>query len=78
MIEVRIREIAESRGITTAYQLQKALDLYPSVASRLFNGTFKQISVETIDKLCTVLDVDAGELFRRVPSENKTTKKKVK
>jgi DNA-binding Xre family transcriptional regulator len=74
MIEVRIREVAESRGITTAYQLQKALDLYPSVASRLFNGTFKQISIETIDKLCTVLDVDASELFRRVPENEETQK----
>lgn len=66
MIEVRIREVAESKGITTAYKLQKALDVAPSVAAKLYNNEFKQIAVETIDKLCTVLDCDAGELFVRI------------
>ena len=66
MINVRIREVAEARGLTTAYKLQRAIDVAPSVAARLFNNEFKQISVKTIDKLCTTLDCDAGDLFVRV------------
>lgn len=74
MLEVRIREVAEEKGITTAYKLQKALDVAPSVAARLFNGEFKQISLETLDKLCMVLDVDAGELFVRAEAKKKGRK----
>jgi DNA-binding Xre family transcriptional regulator len=75
MLEVRIREVAEGKGITTAYKLQKALDVAPSVAAKLFNGEFSQISLETLDKLCTVLDVDAGELFVRADAKKKSGRK---
>ena len=70
MLKVQIKEIAQTRGLTTAYQLQKAVDVMPSVAARLWKGEFKQISVKTLDKLCTVLDVNAGDLFVCVPDES--------
>ena len=62
-IKVRIREIAESRGITTAYQLQKLAKLSPSNASRLFNNKIVQISIRTLGKLCDVLDCEPNDLF---------------
>ncbi len=64
MIEVTIRERAEKKGIKTAYQLQKAADLFPSVANRLFNSEFKQISLDVLDKLCKALDCQPNQLFR--------------
>ncbi|MFN2455119.1 MAG: helix-turn-helix domain-containing protein [Pyrinomonadaceae bacterium] len=78
MIEVKIREVAEAQGINTAYKLQKALNIAPSVAARLFNGEFKQISIETMDKLCTVLDVEAGELFVRVEKKKADVRRRGK
>jgi DNA-binding Xre family transcriptional regulator len=68
-INVHIGEICEKRGITTAYQLQKAVmdatlfSMSPSVASKLFNGTFSEISLATMARLCSTLDVTPGELF---------------
>lgn len=73
MIEVTIKGRAEKKGITTAYQLQKATGLVPSVASRLFSGDFKQISLATMDKLCAALDCQPNQLFRFVP--DKATRK---
>lgn len=63
MIEVKIREVCESRGITTAYQLQKALNVQPSVAARLYKGTFTRIDLETLDKLCTLLKCQPQKLL---------------
>lgn len=65
MLKVKIKEVAESRGLTNAYQLQKTVDLYPSVAARLWNNDFKQISLETLDKLCIALDADVSDFFVR-------------
>ena len=63
MIEVKIREVCESRGITTAYQLQKALGVQPSVAARLYKGEFSKIDLRTLDKLCTVLKCQPHKLL---------------
>lgn len=63
MIQIRIRERCLSRGITTAYQLQKAADLTPPTAYRAFNDKIKQVTMETLDKLCTALDCQPHMLF---------------
>jgi len=77
MIQIRIRERCEERGISNPYQLQVAADLYPSMASRLFNHDFKQISMETLDKLCEALDCETSDLLVRVPEKrSKGAKKK--
>lgn len=65
MLKVKIKEVAESRGVKTAYQLQKKVNLVPSVAARLWNNDFKQISVKTLDKLCTALNANASDFFVR-------------
>jgi DNA-binding Xre family transcriptional regulator len=52
MIRVKIREEAERRGITTAYQLGQEFDFSPDLAARLWKGE-KYPRLETLDKLCT-------------------------
>jgi DNA-binding Xre family transcriptional regulator len=69
MIEVKIKERAEGRGITTAYQLQKALEVQPSVAARLFKGEFTKIDLGTLDKLCRVLKCQPDKLLKYEPTE---------
>jgi DNA-binding Xre family transcriptional regulator len=64
MIKVQIRERAESKGITTAYQLQKALGVQPSVAARLWKADFTKIDLGTLDKLCRVLKCQPDKLLR--------------
>lgn len=67
MIEILIRERAEKCGITTAYQLQKAMQVSPTLAARLWRGDFAMIGLETLDKLCRVLRCQPNALFRYEP-----------
>ncbi len=63
MIEIRIAEKAKSRGLETAFSLQKALNISPTIASRLWKGDFKKIGVGTMDKLCTFFKCQPNDLF---------------
>jgi putative transcriptional regulator len=69
MIDTRVRQTAEARGIKSAYELQKALDLSPTVALRLWRGEVTRYSVETLDKLCTALECQTGDLLVYVPEK---------
>ncbi len=69
-LQIRIREVALSRGVKTAYQLQRRANLAPSTASRLYRNNVTQMTVETLAKLCDALDCDAAALFVR-PKPNK-------
>jgi len=70
MIIVTIRERAEKCGITTAYQLQKAMNISPTIAARLWRGSFKMVGVQdTLDGLCRVLRCQPDKLFKYVSDE---------
>ncbi len=62
-IKLKIKDFAQSQGIKTAYQLHKRADLKPPTAYRLFNNKAKHISLETLEKICSALDCEPGELF---------------
>lgn len=72
-ITVKIREVAESKGIKTAYQLKIKVGLSPSNASNLFNNKMTLISIETLGKLCSALECEPNDLFKI--SKTKITKK---
>lgn len=63
MIETKIRELAEAKGITTAYQLQKVAGLSPSMAARLFRDEVEMIALRTIESLCRAFECTPGDLF---------------
>lgn len=63
MIKVRIKEIAEERGIKNAHRLELAAALSPAAAARLWKGEIEKISMETLDRLCRTLNCKIGELF---------------
>ena len=69
MIQTHVQEIAKKRGIETAYQLQKALNISPSVAAKLWADEFELISKTSLERLCTVLNASPAELI----SYQKTT-----
>jgi DNA-binding Xre family transcriptional regulator len=71
VITVKIAELAKKRGITTAYQLQKALDVPPAMAAKLWKGEFKMIGLETLNKLCNVLRCEPHQIlaFKPDPKE---------
>jgi putative transcriptional regulator len=70
MITVTIREQAQKRGITTAYQLQKAADVSPSVAQKWYSNILERIEIESLDKLCRVLKCKPNDLFRYEADES--------
>ena len=74
MVTLRIREAAEERGITTAYQLQKAMEVQPGMAARLWRGDMKMVGLDTLDRLCDAIGCELGDLLVRVP-EKKTAKR---
>jgi DNA-binding Xre family transcriptional regulator len=66
MIEVMIKERAEKCGITNAYQLQKAMEVSPTLAARLWRGDFEMIGIVTLDRLCSLLRCQPDKLLRYV------------
>jgi len=70
MIKKTIREMAEKRGITTAYQLRISLDVSPTAATKLWKGEFEMIGLSTLDKLCRVLRCQPDKLLRYTPDED--------
>lgn len=67
MITKHIQEMAEKRGIRNAHGLQKAIDVSPTVAAKLWAGNFEMIGLGTLDKLCRVLRCQPDKLLRFVP-----------
>jgi putative transcriptional regulator len=64
MITVAIREQAEKRGITTAYQLQKATGVQPTVAARWFRNDLKMIGIDSLDRLCKALKCKPNDILK--------------
>jgi DNA-binding Xre family transcriptional regulator len=63
MIRARIREIAETNGVSNAYQLGLRIGVAPNVSSRLWKDDFTQIGKVTLDKLCTAMNCQVGDLL---------------
>lgn len=73
MIKSKIRELAETKGIKNAYQLGVLIDVTPNVSARLWKDDFTQIGKITLDKLCSALNCNVGELLSY---EDKSSKRK--
>jgi DNA-binding Xre family transcriptional regulator len=71
MIKVAIKEMAERRGITSSYQLMKALNVPPSQAVKWFNNDLESISMRTLDRLCQALRCKPSDLLRYEPDQSK-------
>jgi DNA-binding Xre family transcriptional regulator len=71
MVKVAIKEMAEKRGITSSYQLMKALNIPPSQAAKWFNNDLESISLRTLDKLCQALRCKPNDLLRYEPEQGK-------
>jgi DNA-binding Xre family transcriptional regulator len=62
MIRLGVRTTSEARGIMTAYQLQRAARLQPSVAARTWKGTLMRVTFCVLDRLCMALNCQPGRL----------------
>ncbi len=76
VIRSKIKEIAESKGISNAYQLGVLIGVTPNVSARLWKDDFAQIGKVTLDKLCSALNCSVGDLLVYVSETNLTGKSK--
>jgi len=63
MIKIKIADTAKRKGLINAYGLQLALKCSPTMASKLWKGTFKQIGIGTINRLCELFDCETSDLI---------------
>ncbi len=73
VIRSKIKEIAESKGISNAHQLGILIGVTPNVSARLWKDDFAQIGKVTLDKLCFALNCNIGDLLVYV-SETKLSR----
>ncbi len=63
MIKPNIRQIAEKNGITTAYQLQKLLNIQPSLAAKWYRNDLKMIGFDSLNTLCKAFNCLPSDLI---------------
>jgi len=70
MLRLRVREIAESRGISRG-KLSRMSDLsYPTIRD-IWADPYRDIPMSTLEKLAKALKVELSELIEAVPDEDK-------
>ncbi len=77
-LKSKIAEIAGKRGFKNAYALQNALKCSPTMAARLWSGEFKQIGIETLEKLGELLKCSPNDLLGYESAPVKADKPKQK
>ncbi len=48
MFKNKIPDLSKKKGLMNAFQLGKALGVSPTTASRLWNGDFSRIGIDTL------------------------------
>lgn len=67
-IELRIRQVMDQQGITTA-KLAEQADIAYNTALSLRRGVPTRIDLETLARICEVLRTNPGELLELVDDE---------
>ena len=68
MIRLRIKEVAEQKGVNMS-QLSRRSAVSFSTINRLWINPYKPISTEILDKMATALQVSVHDLIEDVPEE---------
>jgi DNA-binding Xre family transcriptional regulator len=76
MVDLKVREVAEKKGIVTPFALSKATGIAYSNCHKMWNDQQSFISLAAIDRLCETLDCEPGDLLVRTGSAKKARKAK--
>ena len=68
MVELKIREVAEGKGISNPFALSQATGLAYATCHNIWNGQPGMIGLDTLDRLCEALDCEPGDLLVRTTS----------
>jgi DNA-binding Xre family transcriptional regulator len=69
MIRLRIREIAEARGINMS-KLSRMSDVNYNTIRGIWDDPNRDIAVTTLEKIAKALRVDVSELYEIVPDDS--------
>jgi DNA-binding Xre family transcriptional regulator len=78
MIELRVREVAERKGINNPLSLSKESGIAYANCHKIWNNRQQMISLATIDRLCEALSCDPGDILVRADDSKAKSKRKVK
>ncbi|MGA9770312.1 MAG: helix-turn-helix transcriptional regulator [Blastocatellia bacterium] len=69
MMKLTVKEIAEARGFKNAKQLADTAGIRYKSMYPIWNGAARMIGLDTLERLCNTLRVQAGMLFEIVPDD---------
>ncbi len=75
MIQLRVKEVANERGITTIKALAERAALAYDTAADLWHGRMQRIDRDVLSRVCSVLEVTPGELLTFTPVDGEATQK---
>jgi DNA-binding Xre family transcriptional regulator len=70
MIVLRVKEVAESKGISM-HRLSRLADINLTTLQKIYHDPTSNLTLQTLDKLAQALDVHPSELFEYVRDEKK-------
>jgi putative transcriptional regulator len=65
-VEIKLKEIRSARGISQN-ELARRLEMSLANVQKIEYGKAKSIPLDTLDRLCSILECEVGELLVRVP-----------
>jgi len=63
MFKNKILDLSKKKGLMNAFQLSKALDISPTTGSRLWNGDFSKVGVDTLHRLCDLFECQISDFL---------------
>lgn len=66
MIINKLPQLAEAKGLSIS-ELSRQMQSTPRTVVKLYYADFTSIHISTLDRLCTVLEAQPGDLFTHVP-----------
>jgi len=76
MVELKVRELAEQKGINNALALSRETGLAYAVCHKIWNSYQTMIGLDTIDRLCAALECEPGDILVRVSEGKPKTRKR--
>ncbi|WP_214730085.1 helix-turn-helix transcriptional regulator [Exiguobacterium sp. s168] len=68
MVRIRLSSILEARGLSQR-QLALKAGIRPNALSAICNEKVQRIDLDILDRICTALELQPGDLFEWLPGD---------
>ena len=76
MVELRVKEVAERKGINNPFSLSKESGIAYANCYKIWNGQQTMIGLDTLDRLCDALGCEPGDILVKVPESTRRAKRR--